>query len=107
MADLVTDPSDPRLGHGSDEEPVPQQRAYLVLSEAERAKGFIRPFADTYKHETCGRTTTMSGAIAETYARQPSFYGATYCTTCSMHRPLVEFVWVGTGTALDGQRVGS
>jgi hypothetical protein len=40
MADLVTDPNDPRLTHGVDQEQVPQADVYLVLSEAERAKGF-------------------------------------------------------------------
>ncbi len=46
----------------------------------------------------CGTTTTMSQAIAETYARQPSFYGATYCVFCQMHKPVAEFVWVDDGT---------
>ena len=38
MAELTTNPKDPRLGHGSDDKPVPQQEAYLILSEEERAK---------------------------------------------------------------------
>ncbi len=37
MADLTTDPSDPRLGRGVDSEPIPQHDVYLVLSEEERA----------------------------------------------------------------------
>lgn len=92
----VTDPRDPRLGHGSDTEPVPQNDAYLVLSEDERARGFIRPVRRSYVHTACGAVTTMSQAIAETYARDPHFYGATYCTGCGMHRPVAEFVWDGT-----------
>jgi hypothetical protein len=157
---LTTDPGDPRLGHGSDDEPVPQNAVYLVLSESERAKGFVRPYRDTYRHvgppgpehelrdltddernryekyeyvkygpyedcdhdhgssigrfwtqeqldavdKGCGTTTTMGRAIAETYSRSPSFYGATYCIYCSKHRPVGEtgeFVW------LDGTRVGT
>jgi hypothetical protein len=104
MADLTTDRNDPRLRHGADEEPVPQQAAYLVLSEEERARGFVRPVRRSYRHLACGSTTTMSQAIAETYARDPRFYGATYCCACSMHRPVGEhgeFVWE------DGSRVGS
>lgn len=100
----TTDPKDPRLGHGSDEAPVPMNEVYLVLSDEERGKGFVRPYRHTYRHETCGTTTTMGRAIAETYARRPQFYGSTYCVNCQMHRPVGpegEFVW------LDGTKVGS
>lgn len=103
MGELVTDPNDPRLGHGADTAPTPQQSAYLVLSDAERAKGFVRPVRRTYVHSmalgdisACGATTTMSQAIAETYARQPGFYGATYCVSCCMHLPVACFTWDGT-----------
>lgn len=98
----TTDPTDPRLGRGTDAVPVPQNEAYLVLSEEERAKGFVRPVRRKYVHEACGVVTTMSQAIAETYARDPKFYGATYCVHCRMHLPLTEFTWDGTT-----ERVGS
>lgn len=109
MADLVTDRTDPRLGYGVDAEPVPQQQAYLILSEEERAKGFIRPVRRAYRHDTCGAITTMSQALAETYARDPHFYGATYCVACAMHRPvgsLGEFTWVELNGAMI-HRVGT
>lgn len=100
---LTTDRNDPRLGYGSDDEPVPQNETYLVLSEGERARGFVRPLRTSYVHHRdlggCGGETTMNIAIAETYAREPTFYGATYCTTCMKHRPvgrLGEFYWSGT-----------
>ena len=103
---LTTDRNDPRLTHGVDSEPVPQAEAYLVLSEEERAKGFVRPFRDVYRHTltaaACGSVTTMGRALSETYARDPLFYGATYCVACRMHRPVAEFVW-----DVDGQVVGS
>lgn len=98
----TTDPSDPRLGHGPDAGPTPQQDAYLILSEEERAKRFVRPVRRKYVHETCGAATTMSLAIAETYARDPKFYGATYCVHCYRHAPVAEFTWDGTD-----ERVGS
>lgn len=47
---LTDDPNDPRLTHGSDEERVPQSEVYLVLSEEERSKGFVRPVRRTYIH---------------------------------------------------------
>lgn len=73
-----------------------QQKGYIVLTPEERDKGFVRPVRRTYIHKKCGTTTTCSLAIAETYARDPHFYGGTFCCTCRAHFPLVEFVWAGT-----------
>lgn len=136
--------------------PDGMQRNYLVLSEEERAKGFVRPVRDRYRHvgppgpvhplrdlteeelaensrwgyvkyeaypegnallgrfwtqarldkvgKGCQSVTTMGTALAETYARQPDFYGGTFCVTCRTHLPVGadgEFVW------LDGSRVGT
>lgn len=152
---VTTDPTDPRLGRGVDEQPVDQHEVYLVLSAEERAKGFVRPVRTSYRHVGpaaprfplreltaeeaeryagvgyvafeeypesehpatgrfwteaqldavgggCGTLTTMGVALAETYARDPHFYGATYCCSCQKHLPVAEFVWDG-----DGTRVGS
>jgi hypothetical protein len=82
--------------------PNGQQKCYLVLSEEERAKGFIRPVRRSYTHKTCGVSTRMGLALCETYARQPSFYGATYCCGCGTHLPVEEFTWNE-----DGEVVGS
>ena len=131
--------------------PSGMQRSYLVLSEEERARGFVRPVRRSYKHvglsgpqyptrdltaeeherydsygyavfepypvggaatgrfwtqeqldavgKGCGTTTTMGQAIAESYARQPGFYGSTMCVHCGVHLPVGEdgeFVWDGT-----------
>lgn len=147
----TTDPKDPRLTHGSDSSPTPQAETYLVLSKEERAKGFVRPYRDSYVHtgqqptyptreltaeeherydqfgyvlyeaypkgdsaicgrfwtqaqldmKACGGTTTMGRDLSETYARNPKFYGSTYCCHCQMHRPVAEFRWA------DGTVVGS
>ena len=132
------------------------QAGYVVLSEDERAKGFVRPFRKSYVHVGCpppanlrdltseeherydqfgylkfeaypeeklpvtGKfwtkdtlarlggckgVTTMGDAIAATYARDPKFYGATFCCHCGGHFPvgeLGEFVWDGTD-----ERVGT
>lgn len=146
----TTDPNHPQLTRGVDSAPVPQSTVYLVLSEEERARGFVRPVRHSYLHTGerpqyptreltddekarhgkdyvlyeafpeselpkvgrfwsaeqlragCGAVTTMNQALAETYAREPRFYGATYCVGCGMHRPVAEFVW-----ETDGSRVGS
>ena len=73
-----------------------QQEGYVVLSPEERSKGFVRPYRDAYRHLKCGKITTMSRSISETYARDPAFYSGTFCTTCGRHFPIGEdgeFVW--------------
>lgn len=86
-----------------------QQKGYVVLSADERAKGFIRPYRDAYRHQTCGKITTMSREIAETYARDPHFYGGTFCTHCRAHFPIGEdgeFTWYEMD-GREGPRVGT
>ena len=148
MSGTTSDPNDPRLKRGIDAAPMPQADAYLVLSDEERVKGFVRPVRTSYKHvgerpkyptreltpeeaarygkvydlfeecparegmlpgrfwqkaqlkRGCGGVTTMGAAIAETYARDPKFYGATYCCTCHMHLPVAEFIWEPDGSVL-------
>jgi hypothetical protein len=136
-----------------------QQKGYVVLSEDERRKGFVRAVRRSYRHvgssspknplrdltpdETerysefgyakyeeypkgessitgkywtqteldrigkgCGSVTTMGQALAETYARDPSFYAGTFCAGCGTHFPVGEngeFVWIDDPT----QRVGT
>lgn len=161
---LTTDRNDPRLGHGADTEPGPQNAAYLVLSEEERAKGWVRPLRLSYRHagipgpenalrdlterererydgsgyvqyeeyppangsgaigrfwtqaqldaigKGCGTVTTMNRAIAESYARCPGMYGATYCVGCRMHLPVGphgEFTWIEANGSEAGNRVGA
>jgi len=107
MANVTSDPKDPRLSHGADSldgPPVPQAEAYLVLSDEERARGFMRPVRRSYIHTYCGVVTSMGLEIAETYATNPYFYGSTYCIHCGAHRPVGEhgeFEWE------DGTKVGT
>lgn len=54
----------------------------------------------------CGTRTTMPRSIAETYAREPGYYGRTFCCGCGDYFPVGrdgEFVW-DDGS---GQRVGT
>lgn len=100
---LTTDPNSPCLRKIG---PDGQQACYLVLSDEERAKGFVRPVRQVYIHARCGTETTMGLAIAETYARNPKFYGGTFCCHCGAHYPLMtvdgpQFFW------RDGEPVGS
>jgi hypothetical protein len=99
-----------------------QHAGYVVLCDSERAKGFVRPYRDEYRHVGalsqlvndagedshrvraggCGTTTRMGRALSETYARDPSFYSHTFCVCCNRHPPVSEFVWTA-----DGAQVGS
>lgn len=97
------------------------QKDYVVLSAAERAKGFVRPVRDKYLHigkkiegvdytvitpaiarqirenGGCATHTNMSREIAETFARCPSgFYSGSFCISCRAHFPLDQFTWLGT-----------
>lgn len=158
---LTIDPNDPKLKEGQKNE-TGQHEIYLVLSEKERSKGFVRSVRKSYVHVGkiprgleihqilteeekkemkekyvailtimkkedgsflggsyvtqeeldawksgkliggCGTVTTMGQALSETYARNPKFYGSTYCTGCEKHLPVEEFVWYGTN-----EKVGS
>lgn len=83
--------------------PDGQQQCYLVLHKGQ-CKDLVQPVRHTYRHLICGVATTMGPELAETYAAQPGFYGATYCIFCRGHFPvgeMGEFVW------LDGTLVGT
>jgi hypothetical protein len=149
----------PEDGSHTQVRPGGQHKAYVVLSDEERAKGFQRRVRDSYVHigppqpvglrdltpeeqlrygeygylkfepnpdypatssitgtfwtqdrldrlnKGCGTKTTMGRKIAETYAREPTFYGSTFCCGCGTHFPVGErgeFVWDGTN-----ERVGT
>jgi hypothetical protein len=157
---LTTDRNDPRLHQPENGK---QNEVYLVLSDEELKKGFVRPVRTTYVHvgkpkatleqienlrhltdeeyeehkewgyiaflpnpeypentsvvgtyftsktlkefregTGCGTATTMGLKLAETYARDPKFYGATWCCGCNKHIDVNEFVWEGTN-----EKVGS
>lgn len=86
--------------HGS------QYVKYEEYPESEHpALGRFWTAADLDAIRGCGAVTSMGHALAETYARKPSFYGATYCVGCMRHRPVGadgDFVWDGTS-----ERVGT
>ena len=79
---LTTDRADACLG---EIEPSGMQKCYLVLSDEDVAKGFVRPVRRAYVHLACGTETVMGQRIAETYAAQPHFYGGTFCVGCRAH----------------------
>ncbi len=93
---VLTDGSPVTPDHREIDPATGQQKGYIVLTAAERAKGVVRPVRRSYRHKTCGTVTTMGQALAETFARDPGFYSGTMCCQCRTHFPLEEFVWDGT-----------
>ena len=59
---LTTNPNNPRLKEGQKNE-TGQHKIYLVLSEEERAKGFVRPVRESYVH--IGKKTDLKGGTIE------------------------------------------
>lgn len=68
-----------------------------VLPPQERAKGFIRPLHYAYRHTACNQVSQLEPEVAETFARDPYFYGATTCAHCGGLFPCSEFVWPDLG----------
>ena len=159
-AQTLTDGSPVTPDHKEIDPATGMQKGYVVLSAEERAKGFVRPVRNAYKHvgapgpkyplldltdvqkrqhladqfgyvkyekyqdsespktgrfwtqaqldrigKGCRTVTTMGTALAETYARDFSFYSGTFCADCRAHFPVGEdgeFVWAGTN-----ERVGT
>ncbi len=88
-ADSAQAPTEERLADG-------QHADHWILSDEERAKGFVRPVRRSYVHSTCGALTSMPQKIAETYAANPGFYGSTFCVRCKDYFPVGEFNWDGS-----------
>jgi hypothetical protein len=101
---ITDDKDDPDLGIVTSR--AGQYKKYLVLTKEEISKGYIRPLRRTYFHVECQSKTKMAIKIAQTFARNPTFYDATYCYKCQLHKPLREFLWV-EGDKITNQIVGT
>lgn len=74
----------------------------MTEQDLRSATGYVRPYRDTYAHTTCGTETNVDANIADTLAREPKFYGRTFCADCDGHFPIGQFRW-----SQDGEVVGS
>jgi hypothetical protein len=87
-----------------------QLKSYTVLAAEERDPALaVREVRRSYKHLVCGAKTIMSQAIAETYARDPTFYSGTFCAQCGGHFPVGadgKFVWYTAAGVLTDEKVG-
>lgn len=105
---ITSDRTDPLLKQIDPE--TKMQAKYLVLTEEERARGFVNPYYDMYIHLRCGGRTKMGKALSETYAAKPDFYGGTYCVICQDHFPVGadgEFYWVDKYNNRTNHKVGA
>lgn len=96
----LTDGSEVTPDHREIDPSTGMQKGYVVLCPDERAKGFARPVRQRYMHTKCGTVTTMGLSLAETYARDPKFYGGTFCCGCGTHYPVAEFTWEPDGSVV-------
>lgn len=71
-----------------------QYENYPTIDEGD----FEQPVRDTYLHKECGKTTTMTGDLPESVARNPSYYSKTFCTHCGKHVPVNEVLWEEDGS---------
>jgi len=79
--------------------PDGQKADHWVLSPEERQNGWVRPYRESYVHNTCGTQTRMPKACAETYAKNPKYYGSTFCCGCRTYFSVTQFEWEdGSGT---------
>ncbi|WP_213308217.1 hypothetical protein [Paraburkholderia sacchari] len=67
---LTTDPNDPKL---EQIRPNGHQESYLVLSEEERAKGFVRPVRRSYRHVGQQPKHPLRDLTPEEHARYDRF----------------------------------
>lgn len=80
-------------GPPSHEDPHGDDGGHSVFVATQRELDRLKT---TGRYKGCGTLTTMGIALAETYARDPKFYGGTFCAGCSAHFPVSEFLWEGT-----------
>lgn len=78
-----------------------QYENYPTVDEGE----FVQEVRYTYVHDVnaggCGEITTMSDELAESVARDPTYYGRTFCCGCNDHVPVDEVVWMTDGKDWD------
>lgn len=88
--------------------PDGQYERHPEIPQEER-RDLKRPVRRSYKHLKCGGVTTMPQGIAETYAKNPTFYGSTFCATCGDYFRVGDqglFVWVGENGEETADKVG-
>lgn len=92
----MTDGSPVTPDHREIDPATGMQKGYVVLSDEDRANGFVRALRNSYVHSKCGVETRLHFRIAETFARDPKYYSGTYCAGCKSHFNLDQFNWSGT-----------
>lgn len=78
-----------------------QYENYPTIEDGE----FQQQPRDTYVHvDGCGQSTTMTGDLPESVARDPQYYTETFCAGCGTHVPVGEVEWEdGSEWVVDGE----
>lgn len=74
--------------------------AYEEYPENAPHGGCGRFWTQAQLNSGCGTVTHMGQALSETYAADPTYYGATFCAHCRKHFSVAEFVWTKDGTVV-------
>ena len=86
---MSDDPREGGFDYG-EKRPDGQYENYPTIDEGE----FKQAPRKTYIHvDGCGSTTTMSGDLPESVARDPEWYTKTFCVGCGEHVPVGEVEW--------------
>lgn len=70
-----------------------QYENYPTVDEGE----FVQPVRERYVHDECESVTLMGRDLAESVARDPSFYSKTFCVGCGEHVPVEDVHWKEDG----------
>lgn len=71
---VTTDREHPGINKPKGGDPMAQNEAYIVLSEEERAKGFVRPLRDSYIHVgPCGPLHELRDLTPEQFERYSDY----------------------------------
>lgn len=73
-----------------EKKPDGQYENYPTIDEGP----FVQKPRRTYVHvDGCGVVTKMSLELAESVARDPTYYSATFCVGCGTHVPVEQVEW--------------
>lgn len=96
-------PQHPTRPLTADEEARYSQYGYVMYEQYPPGESALvgRFWTPAMLKSGCGTETKMGDQIAATYARDPFFYGGTFCVHCGRHFDLSEFVWLPDGEPMD------
>lgn len=96
--DSIDDANDANEFDYGEKQPDGQYENYPTTEEGEPVQPVRRKYVHDDDENGCGTVTRMSTSIARSVARDPEYYGKTFCADCGEHVPVSEVSW-----AVDGE----